>query len=165
MSIGAGFHRRTWSFVLLAMLAACSVAEQPAPPTAQPSAEANHDVVEQIGDVTVHCSVVQTSMLPDAIARQYGVERSPETLLLLVAVRKGDAAVATALPATVDAVVTDLRGGKQTIDMRQMQSGEFVDSIGTLHTTLPETLHFDLTVRAVGVAPVHIQFQRDLYPQ
>ena len=48
--------------------------------------------------------------------------------------------------------------------MRQVRDGDAIDSIGTLHTTLPDTLRFELHVRVDGKAST-FAFQREFYPQ
>ena len=129
------------------------------------TAEDHGNAVLQLGDVSIRASVVQTSSLPASVARQYAIHRDPNTVLLLVAVRKGPSATAVALPARITATVTDLRGGQQDVAMREVQTGTLVDSVGTTQTTLPETLRFDLTVAVAGMAPAKMQFQREFYPQ
>lgn len=137
----------------------------PAPADAHGDATRQGDVVERVGDVEIRASVVQTSALPDSVARQYGIERDANTILLLVGVRKGPPASATALPARVTATVTDLRGGRQEVAMRELRSGTLVDSVGTTHTTLPDTLRFDVTAVVDAMSPVRLQFEREFHPQ
>jgi hypothetical protein len=152
--------------LLGSVLAGCG-GNAPTPATADARGDASRqgDVIERVGDVEIRASVVQTSALPDSVARQYGIERDAKTLLLLVAVRKGPAASAIALPARVTAKVTDLRGGQQDIVMRDIQTAGLVDAVGTIRTTLPDTLRFDLTVAVDAMAPVRMQFEREFYPQ
>jgi hypothetical protein len=152
--------------LLGSVLAGCG-GNAPTPATADARGDASRqgDVIERVGDVEIRASVVQTSALPDSVARQYGIERDAKTLLLLVAVRKGPAASAIALPARVTAKVTDLRGGQQDIVMRDIQTAGLVDAVGTTRTTLPDTLRFDLTVAVDAMAPVRMQFEREFYPQ
>jgi hypothetical protein len=156
-------------FVLLLALAACS---NPAPPKAGASTSASAssegaqaDAVTRIGDVSIRASVIQTSMLNEPVAREYGITRDPKTVMLLVAVRQGPDATATALPASITATATDLRGGKQEIAMRELKSGDLIDYIGTVGTTLPDTLRFDITVVRAGGATSTMQLQREFYPQ
>ena len=152
----------------VAALAGCNGTEEDASPVTPASAVAEYergDVVLPQGDVTIRASVVQTSALPQSVASQYDIERSPETLLLLVGARKGPITNATAVPVAVTARATDLRGGQQRIAMREVREGDSIDSAGTLRTTLPETLRFDLKVSVAGGAPVTMQFIRDFYPQ
>lgn len=123
------------------------------------------DALLQVGDVSIRASVVQTSILPPSVARQYGITRNANTLLLLVTARKGVAGNAIAVPALVTATVTDLRGGKQEVAMRQLQVEGLIDAVGTLETTLPDTLRFDLGIRVAGMAPAKMQFQREFFPR
>jgi len=149
--------------LVLPTLSGCSSPPPDEGQAIQPVAR-ERDAVAEIGDVTVRASATQTSQLPAAVARDYGIaERRPDTLLLLVTVRKG--AAGEALPANVTATVTDLRGGRQDIAMRQVHSDAFVDTVGTTTTSLPDTLRFDLSVNVDGMAPVHMQLQREVYPQ
>jgi hypothetical protein len=155
--------------VLLLALAACN---NPAPPEAGVSTSASAssdgaqaDAVTRIGDVSIRASVIQTSMLNEPVAREYGITRDPKTVLLLVAVRQGPDATATALPASITATATDLRGGKQEIAMRELKSGDLIDYVGTVGTTLPDTLRFDITVVRAGGATSTMQLQREFFPQ
>lgn len=160
----------------LCILAACSGTVAPtAPATSAPAAGTGNsqgDAVVRVGDVTIRASAVQTLQLGEDIARRYGIARDPGTVLLLVTVREGDDAGATSLPATVTAVATDLRGGRQPLAMRELRSGapaavpgqELLDHVGIATTALPDTLRFDVTVvRADGVAST-LRFSRDFYP-
>lgn len=136
-------------------------------PRSPAASTADHqgDAVVVVGDISIRASVVQTSALPESVARQYAIDRDPKTVLLLVAVRKGPPASAVSLPARVTASVTDLRGGQQEIVMREVQTGTLVDSVGTTQTTLPDMLRFDLTVAVDGMAPAKMQVEREFYPQ
>ena len=162
--------------VLSALLPALAACSNPAPPTvsastpaatsASASSDGAHaDAVTRIGDVSIRASVIQTSMLNEPVAREYGITRDPKTVLLLVAVRQGPDATATALPASITATATDLRGGRQDIAMRELKSGDLVDYIGTVGTTLPDTLRFDITVVRAGGATSTMQLQREFYPR
>ena len=165
------FISKYCSVVLLSLLGT-SGCNGPQAPTPEPShgsnvtAPVDHgDAVLQLGDVDIHASVLQTSALPESVARQYAIDRDPKTILLLVAVRTRPSANAVALPARVTATVTDLRGGQQDIAMREVQTGTLVDSVGTTQTTLLDMLRFDLTVAVNGMVPAKMQVEREFYPQ
>jgi hypothetical protein len=94
-------HLQWWgSVVLCAVLGGCGGAQDPLPATPIP-AEAQGDALLQAGDVQVRASVVQTSALPSSVARRYGSEPSPETLLLLVVASKGAEANGASVPVQV----------------------------------------------------------------
>ncbi len=155
------------AIALMSMLALGACGGSNAPPPAAPAAPATApaEAVARIGDVSVHASVVQTSTLGEGVAREYGITRDEHRVLLLVAVRQGPEAEATALPAQVVATVTDLRGRRQDIAMRELRSGELLDYIGTVEIDLPDTLRFDVVVTRAGGASSTLQFNREFYPR
>ena len=160
-------HLRLAAVALSMLLASACNAPAPGPPPASDAATAvtTGDAVLQVGDSWIRASVVQTSVLPASVARQYGVERDPRTLLLLVVAGKGPPASATPVSVTVTARASGLTGGVQSIAMRQVRDGDAVDSIGTLHTALPDTLRFDLQLSVEGQPPTALSFSREFYPQ
>ena len=159
---------RLLPLLLTLALVACG-GSSPAPVPAPP-ADDGDDASLQVGDLHVRASAVQTAMLDETVARGYGIARDPHNVLLLVMVRRGDGADAVAVPATVTATVTDLRGTRQSIAMRELRSGDpgagaaLVDHAGTVTTTLPDTLRFEVRVTPAGGAPATLNFSRDFYP-
>ncbi|MFC7300691.1 DUF4426 domain-containing protein [Cognatiluteimonas weifangensis] len=152
----------------LGILAACTgTATAPVPTTPASSADAagsQGDAVVRVGDVTIRASAVQTAQLDAAVARRYGIARDPGTALLLVSVRQGPDASASALPAAVTATVAGLTGGREPLAMRELRIDGLIDYIGTASTTLPDTLRFEVTVVPQGGTAASLQFSRDLYP-
>lgn len=155
-------QRRFALAVTLLLLAACS-AEPPAR-TAENS-PAPQEAVTRVGDVTMRATVMQTSALGAGVASQYGIHRDANTVMLLVAVRKGADAEETALPAQVTATATDLRGQRQDIVLRELRAGDLLDYVGTVQTTLPETLRFDVRIVREGGATSTMQFSREFHPR
>jgi hypothetical protein len=152
--------------LLPALAAGCGGTQPTAPsPAATTGTDQRGDAVLRVGDVDVRATAVQASVLPESIARRYGIDRSPGTVLLLVTARRGAAGEAIAVVADVTATVTDLRGGRQQVAMRQVQVDGFSDSVGTVQTTLPDTLRFDLHVSVADTAPARLEFAREFYPQ
>jgi hypothetical protein len=160
-------HLRPVAAALWMLLAsACNAPSPDGPPVGNAAtAVATGDAVAQVGDTWIRASVVQTSALPASVARQYGVARDPRTLLLLVVAGKGPPASATPVPVAVTARASGLTGGEQSIAMRQVRDGDVVDSIGTLRTSLPDTLRFDLQLSVAGQPPTALRFSREFYPQ
>lgn len=129
------------------------------------SGNAQTQAITRVGDVSIRASVIQTSMLAESVAHQYGIARDPKTVLLMVGVRQGPDASATALPATITATATDLRGGGQAVAMHEVKTGDLVDYVGTITTTLPDTLRFDIRVVRANGATSTMQLSKDFYPQ
>ena len=149
----------------LSLLAACGQQTSPATVTPSPAAaDGQGEATVRVGDVTIRASAVQTAMLDAGVAARYGIARDPATVLLLVTVRKGGDADAVSLPATVTATATDLRGGRQHLAMHALETGGLVDYVGTVTTTLPETLRFDVAIVPVGAGAARLQFSRDFFP-
>ncbi|MGY4516798.1 DUF4426 domain-containing protein [Lysobacter sp. HA18] len=152
--------RNTALAIALLTLAACS---SDAPPVTASTSTASQEAEARVGDVVVHASVVQTSTLDEAVAREYGLERSDRSAMLLVSPRdaKGDAP-----PSKVDisATVAPVGGAAQSIDLREVRVGDLVDHVGTVDIAPPETLKFDVTVR-YGSATSTMSFTRDFFPR
>lgn len=150
----------------LSLLAACGRQPSPTPAASPAPATSNSqgEAIVRVGDITVRASAVQTAMLDAGVAGRYGITRDPTTVLLLVTVHKGGDADAVSLPATVTATATDLRGSRQEIAMRALDTGGLVDYVGTVATTLPETLRFDVVVARAGAGATTLQFSRDFFP-
>ena len=151
-----------------AILCGCG-GTSPTPPT---MAAAPTPAVLQAGDVTIRASAVPTHALGEAVAQQYGIERDPRTVLLLVGVRRGSGTAETSLPARVRGSAVDLLGRRQEIAMREIRSdgpasgsGQgFIDYAGTVRISPPETLRFDLAIERDGAAPATLVFSRDFFP-
>ena len=92
--------------------------------------------------------------------------------MLLVTARRGPDGAQVSVPATVSATATDLRGQRQTIEMRPMASSapvaeaqeRMLDYVGIFRAELPDTLRFELQVRPEDGAPVRLEFTRELAP-
>ena len=145
---------------LCAALAACGGSTPPAPPSQAPQ-----EAVVQVGDVLVRANALPTADLGEAVARQYGIERDPGTVMLLVGVRRDDEAGETALPARVAANAADLLGKRQQLEMREVRSGAFVDYVGTARVIAPDTLRFDVQVVPEGGTAMELRFNRDFFPR
>lgn len=161
------FGRRTrmaFSAALLLTAAACGGG-----PAQAPAADAApQEALAQVGDVRVRATAVPTRTLGEAVARQYGITRTDDTVMLLVSVRKGaNDATAVSLPARVTATAIDLRGNRQAIAMRELRSGEgpdaLVDAVGIADVDVPDTLRFELDVAYAG-GSAQLAFARDFHP-
>ena len=150
------------ALVAALLLAACGA--EPPPRTAA-DAPAPQEAIARAGDVTMRASAVETTTLGPAVASQYGIRRDPGTVMLLVAVRQGAEGAEVALPARVTATATDLRGQRQDIAMRALRVGDLLDYVGTVQTTLPDTLRFDITIVREGGATSTLQLTREFFPR
>ena len=156
-------------FLLLACLAlplaACQGDRASAPPaTAAPLQGQSAEAESSIDGTTVHVSVVQTSQLPESVAREYGFERSPRTILLLVNLRDVGSAPAPEMSANV----TDLLQHTTPVLLRAAHGAQndpdILDYVGTVDATLPDTLRFTVVARNGG-ATATVTVSRDFYAQ
>ena len=160
---------------LTALLIACAAlagcGREPSA-TTPAAAAAPQEAIVRAGDLIVRASTVQTSMLGEAVARQYGIARGDSTVLLLVAVRRGPEGNETSLPARITATATDLRGRQQSIAMQELRSGDpaagsaapLLHYTGLVEVDLPETVRLELSVVPEGAAPIPVQLSRDFFP-
>lgn len=157
------------SVLLLACLAlpvaACQGDRATTPSTADaPSQAQSTEAESSIDGATMHVSIVQTSQLPESVAREYRLDRSPRTVLLLVNLRN----LGNAPAPVVTATVTDLLQHTTPVAMAVADGGhvdpDTVDYIGTVDATLPDTLRF-VVVAKRGGATATVAVSRDFYPQ
>ena len=149
---------------LVLSLPACSGGAGSSTPVAASPQSQSAEAESTINGVTVHVNALQTSQLPESVARQYGIERSTMKVLLLVNVRgAGDGRT----PA-ITASATDLQGHTTAVALRQVQvtqPGEpTIDYVGTVDITLPDTLRFAVDARSDG-STATVQLSRDFSPQ
>lgn len=156
-------------FLLLACLAlplaACQGDRASTPPVATaPSQAQSSEAESRIDGTTMHVSVVQTSQLPESVAHEYGLDRSPRTILLLVNLRD----VGSAPVPVISATVTDLLQHATPVSLRAAHvaqpDADTVDYVGTVDASLPDTLRFTVVARRGG-ATATVEVSRDFYPQ
>ena len=154
-------HRGIGLCLAAALLAACGGAGMPAAGAGQ--GDGGSETLRR-DDLALRVQAMQTGHLPEAVARAYGVQRSRRDVLLLVALREGEDAVAISPRAEVSASSRDLLGRSRTIELRELQSGDLTDHVGSLRITPPETLSFEVRVQPEHGEPLHLQFTRDFLP-
>lgn len=145
------------SLIVLAGLAGCG---GDAPKVAR-TYDAPQEAVSRIGDVTIRANVLPTASLSEAVAKQYGIAREDNRMMLLISVRKGPENQDVALPATIDAKVSNLQGQHRGIEMRELRTGDYIDYVGTATVTPPDTLRFDVEIEREGGARSTMTFSRD----
>ncbi len=139
-------------------LAACGGQPAPPPAEAQPPAEL------RTGDVTVRATTLPTLQLNDAMARAYGVQREAGSVLLVVGLRRGPQSSEASVPGTVSASASDLLGKRQQITLRAVDSGGYVDHVGVVRVSMPDTLRFRVEARPQAASPATLEFHRDFFP-
>ncbi|MGV8960591.1 MAG: DUF4426 domain-containing protein [Stenotrophomonas sp.] len=110
------------------------------------------------GELRVRYNVLPTLAMNDAVAHSYGVRRDAEQALLVIALRRLQKDGELPLRGEVSATATDLSGHRQTIALRPVITGAYVDHVGTLRIGTHDTVRFNLKVQtAVGSGVVDFE--------
>lgn len=149
---------------LVAGLAAGCSGQPPAPVPAATLAD-SQDTIVRIGDVTARATVMPTTTLGSLVAENYGIRRAENQVMLLVGLRQGEEGSEASVPARIVATASDLRGGRRTIELRELTSGELMDYVGTVQISLPDTLKFELDITLEDGARKTMQFTREFQSQ
>jgi hypothetical protein len=147
---------------LLGLAAGCG---QPASDSPAPAARPTEATQSVFGDLEVHYNAIRTDHLTPEIARAYGIERSPNRVLLNVAML---ARAADGRTAPVDGVVSaaahNLVGQLKSLEMRRVQEGPAVYFIGDVGISGTEILVFNIEVEpATGGGRHSMQFKREFF--
>lgn len=121
---------------------------------------------EQVGDYQIHYSAVNTSFLPEAVAREHGIRRSPAMALLNVSVlEEREDGTTRAVPATVNGRVGVLGDDDGTpLSFRTLRSGDTPSQVAVFRIDDDEAMRFDLEVRHDRNAePARVSFIQRFY--
>jgi hypothetical protein len=161
---------RPLSLLILALLAPGCAGGGSAP---RPAQQAAAPAEWKQGQLHIRASTTPTWQLDPGIARGYGIPRSDEGVLLLVAVREGPEGAETTRPAQVSGWATDLQGRRRELAFRELRTAApgaapdqaLVDHITLLDVRAPDTLHFHLKVTPRGDSTKSLDFVREFHPR
>lgn len=147
------------SFFMVAMLVGCESAEQSVESTenqttASQSAGAQKPLsrVMEFDGFTLRANVSPTEFLPEAMARQHGIQPDPDLVLLnLVILENRPGAQQAPVSAEVRARYETLIGHVQTVDMRTAETNGNVSYIGTLDTSTQQSFQLIIEAQPAGV--------------
>lgn len=149
--------RRLPAAVLLCLaLAACSAQETPRPATLLAATPAQAD----LGALRVHYNALPTLAMSDSVARRYGIARSADTALVMVALRRVQGGEELPASGQVSAVATDLSGRRQPIALREAVTDAYTDYVGTVRISDHDQLNFVVDVRSADGAGT-VRFARN----
>lgn len=168
MRLNANPHvRRRAAPAIAALLALAACGGDPAgrPDLAAHVEAARQPAELRVGDTRIHATLTPTATLNATIAGRYGVTPGRNAQLLLVGVRQGPLHAEASLPARITARARDLRGVWQDVPLREVRADGFIDYVGTVRATPPDTLGFEIVVRREGAdTPDVLRFDRDIFP-
>ena len=108
-------------------------------------------VAELDGRLRAHYNLLPTLALGEAVAREYGVEREADSALLIVALRHpATEGGKTTADGEVTAEAIDLAGRRQTVAVRRVSTGDYVDHVGTVRVGAHDTVRVHVVVDADG---------------
>ncbi|MBE0488230.1 MAG: DUF4426 domain-containing protein [Halomonas sp.] len=144
---------------ILAFLAAVTLALLVGPAAAQQ--------YEQVGNYQIHYSAVNTSFLPEAVAREHGIQRSTTMALLNVSVlEEREDGTTRALPTTVNGTVGGLGSGdtRTPLSFRTLRSGDVPSQVAVFRIHDDEAMRFDLEVlHDRNAEPARVSFIQRFY--
>lgn len=119
--------------------------------------------VEKFGNLEVNYNVITTDTLTPAIAKVYGIERSPRRGMLTVAVTDRETSgVLRHVPVDIAASSVNLMDQVITVKMRSIREGSAIYYIGDFGIAPPDTLRFTLKVSGTEVGKAHkVEFQKN----
>ncbi|PMR81172.1 DUF4426 domain-containing protein [Halomonas urumqiensis] len=121
---------------------------------------------EQVGDYQIHYSAVNTSFLPDTIAREHSIQRNQAMALLNVSVlEEREDGTTRAVPANVNGRISSLGGEDgEPLSFRTLRSGDTPSQIAVFRINQDEPMRFDLEVRYDRNAePARVSFIQRFY--
>ena len=135
-----------------------------ATPAGAPTPGSAQQIEARVGDATINIVAMQTASIPAEVAREHGIVRSEDLVMLMVSPRQGSLGNLSSAPMQVAATVTDLRGQQQALEMKQVVNNGLIDYVGTVQTQLPDTLRFEVQVATPEGVRETLQLTREFQP-
>ncbi|MEQ6918070.1 DUF4426 domain-containing protein [Halomonas aquatica] len=121
---------------------------------------------EQVGDYQIHYSAVSTSFLPEAVAREHGIQRSQIMALLNVSVMEQlEDGSTRPVTASVDGSSSGLEGDDSSpLAFRSLRIDDTPTQVAVFRIREDEPMRFDLRVRYDRNAePAEVSFIQRFY--
>lgn len=157
---------------MIAVLAGCDRDEQTVDSSAENQAPVSESATDQrplehvseFDGFTLRANVSRTDVLPDAMARRYGIEPESDLVLINLVVLENRP---NRQPAPVSADVSvqheSLSGHREAIDMRAVEADGHVSYIGTLDASGQRTYQLHIEAQPEGTdEPLHMMFEVQL---
>ena len=119
----------------------------------------------RVDDFVLHWSAVPTTMLTPEVARQSGVTRSANRVLVNIAVRRGETGRDVAAAASVAIAVTNLAGQRELLQVREVREGDAIYYLAEARVTGQDVLTFEVEAKPAGGRPMRTSFRHEFFPQ
>lgn len=117
------------------------------------------------GEFELHWSAVPTTMLTPEVAKQAGITRSANRVLVNIAVRRGEPGADVAVAAKVSIAVTNLAGQRELLDVREHREGDAIYYLAQARVAGEDTLTFQVEALPDGGRPMKTAFRQEFFPQ
>jgi len=116
------------------------------------------------GPYRVHYATINTTELTPEVARQFGVTRTRNQVLLVLNAQQSISGRYLPLPATATGTATTLLGHRQTLSLRPVREGDVHYVIATFQTLDGEFMTIDVQLLPAGAdAPIEVRFRQQFY--
>lgn len=105
------------------------------------------------GAYTLRASVVSSMDIAEATAREHGLDRSPVHGVLNVTLLARGGGPAPAVPAGVEASITNLFGAHHSVDLREQRVGGWISYGGSFRHAPSEVLDFKVSAQPKDGGP------------
>ena len=122
---------------------------------------------EQVGNYQIHYSAVNTSFLPEEVAREHNIQRSQVMALLNASVlEEREDGTTRALPVSVNGTVGGLNSSDPSapLSFRTLRSGDVPSQVAVFRIHEDEPMRFDLEVlHDRNAEPARVSFIQRFY--
>lgn len=116
------------------------------------------------GPFRVHYAAVNTTALTPEVARQFGVARTRNEILLVLNAQQRIDGRYVPVPATASGTATTLLGHVQTLELRAVREAEVHYVVASFQTLDGEFMTIDAQVLPQGAnAPLQVRFRQQFY--
>src|SRR5262245_18139541 len=161
---------RTWVFCVSLLALSSSLVlggcNRTAPAQSTAAAQPATESFQDFGNFSVHYNALRTDSLTPEIARSYGIQRSPNRVMLTVTILRKDTPQSQGKPVdgTVEVSAHNLNGQMKGIEMRRVSEGDAIYYIGEVSISGAEILVFNISATPTGEAlPFKVKLQREFY--
>ncbi|MGI9245806.1 MAG: DUF4426 domain-containing protein [Steroidobacteraceae bacterium] len=143
------------------LLAGCDSGAHRRPQAARPA----ENSYQEFGNFQVHYNAIRTDALPPEMAHAYGIERSPNRVMLnVVLLEKAPDGTTRPVDGSVTASARNLNGQLKPLRLRRLQEGASVSFVGEVGISGAEILVYDIEVQPRGAAsPYTVQLRREFF--
>jgi hypothetical protein len=123
------------------------------------------ETAKQFGDYVIHYNAVSTDFLTPEVARNYGIQRSKNRVLLTVSVLRGKIGVAgEPVAAKVKAHTSNLNDQTKKLNMREVRDGSAIYYIDTFSVSNEETIDMHISATPKDGGPdMNVKFRRQFF--